>query len=87
MSRSRLTAWALLLGLCVTALVTATAGSKAGLCTPHPDGACDALVRTLSLRMGIVAGVATVLALLMVAGLLRMVALDEERRSRLDGSD
>lgn len=79
-SGSRLGAAVLAIGLFVGAVVTASAGSNAGLCATDPESVCDGLVRTLSLRMGLVAGVATVLVLLTMAGLLRMVALDEKRR-------
>ncbi|HZA61141.1 MAG TPA: hypothetical protein VE754_05580 [Actinomycetota bacterium] len=67
-------------GFLVAGAVTATAGTHVGLCTPGPDTLCHDLIRSLSLRIGVAAGVATVVVLLMIAGLARMAALDEQRR-------
>jgi hypothetical protein len=50
-------------------------------CGPDPGGECSTLVRMLSFRIGLVAGVATVLMLLLVAGLHRMVVFEEHRRA------
>lgn len=63
--------------------IAATASTWANLrtCGHDPTGECSSLVRTLSFRVGLVAGIATVLMLLLVAGLNRMVILDERRRA------
>lgn len=42
---------------------------------------CLELARMFAVRTGLVAGVATVVMLLLVAGLLKMVAHDEARRA------
>jgi hypothetical protein len=65
---------------------TASTWANAGTCGHDPSGECVSLVRTLSLRVGLVAGLATVLMLLLVAGLHRMVILDERRRA-IEGQD
>lgn len=87
MSRGGLALRVLAVGLLVAGIVTATAARNSGLCASHPEGACDDLVRMLSLRMGVVSGLVTVLVLLMMVGLARMVAMDEDRRSRPEPSD
>jgi hypothetical protein len=75
------------------AIVAATVGSLAavwgsGSCGRGPGrlaGDCRGLVRTLSIRMGIAAGIATVVMVLMVAGLGRMVEQGErDRLARLE---
>jgi hypothetical protein len=89
--RTRLRGLALLAlaGALVTALVSAVAGSFAGpSCGTGEDGLramveCRSLIHSLSLRMGLLAGVGTVLAVLTVMGLQRMAAQDEvDRRVR-----
>lgn len=81
-SRARLIAAAGVLGLLVGAVVTVVAvGTGAVMCTSDLEGECVALARTLALRAGFVAGIATVVMLLLVAGLLRMVLMDEARRT------
>lgn len=60
---------------------TASTWANLGTCGHDPTGECSSLVRTLSFRVGVVAGIATVLMLLLVAGLNRMVVLDERRRA------
>lgn len=57
-----------------------SAASGAFVCRPDTVGACHALVRSLAVRVGVLAGGMAVLMLLLVAGLLRMAAQDEERR-------
>ena len=70
------------LGSLVTAFAaSASTWANVGACGHDPGGECSDLVRTLSLRVGLVAGIATVLMLLLVAGLHRMVVLDERRRA------
>jgi hypothetical protein len=76
-----------LAGFTVGAVVTATSallGSDAcgppGARPPEVVGDCAGLVRSLSIRTGIAAGVATVLILLLVAGLLRTGERIEEDR-------
>jgi uncharacterized membrane protein len=60
---------------------TASTWANVETCGHDPSGECSSLVRTLSLRVGLVVGVATVLMLLLVAGLHRMIILDERRRA------
>ena len=60
---------------------TASTWANVGTCGHDPSGECSTLVRMLSFRVGLVAGVATVLMLLIVAGLHRMVVFDERRRA------
>lgn len=68
-------------GALVAALVTrASSGVGSGMCRDQLARECLALTRTYSFRVGLVVGGMAVLMLLMVAGLLRMVALDEARR-------
>lgn len=65
-------------------LVVAVASVAAGtpICgSAGPADACFDLVRTLSVRTGLVAGAMTVLMLLTVVGLLRMAAQDDELRA------
>lgn len=70
------------LGSLVTAFAaSASSWANVEACGHDPGGECSTLVRTLSLRVGLVAGMATVLMLLLVAGLHRMVVLDERRRA------
>lgn len=63
--------------------IAATASTWANVrtCGHDPSGECSGLVRMLSFRVGLVAGVVAVLMLLLVAGLHRMMALDERRRT------
>jgi len=70
-----------LMALAVTALVTYLASrAAAGQCgavqlgtvRAAADPVCDQLVRTLSTRVGLAAGVATVVILLTMAGLARL---------------
>jgi hypothetical protein len=79
-----------LAGFTVGAVVTGTSAifghdacgpSSSGL-VPSPEAAsdCAGLVRSLSIRTGIAAGVATVLILLLVAGLFRTSERIEEDR-------
>ncbi len=78
-SGGRLAAVVTAAGLLVALVVTAASrGAGAPLCST--DGACHALTRTLAFRAGLAAGVATVVMLLLAAGLLRMMVLDEARR-------
>lgn len=80
-SRGRLAALVLAAGLLAgTVVAVAAAGPGALACRTDPAGECQALTQTLAIRVGLVAGAATVLMLLVVAGLLRMVVQDEERR-------
>lgn len=72
----------LVLGSVVTGFAaTASNWANVGTCGHDPGGECLSLVRMLSLRVGFVAGLATVLMLLLVAGLHRMVMFDERQRA------
>lgn len=62
----------------VVAAVAVSAGNDG--CGASARQECFELARMLALRTGLVAGVATVVMLLVVAGLLKMVAHDEARR-------
>lgn len=74
-------------GLVVGGVVAATAATTGVLmCRFDTGGVCHALVRSLSLRVGLVAGGMAILMLLLVAGLLKMTAEDEERRGVRDGA-
>lgn len=64
----------------MVAAASSSAGS--GACGADLVGECAALAHTLSVRMGLVAGAAAVLMLLVVAGLLRMVAFQEAAADR-----
>jgi hypothetical protein len=66
----------------VVGLVVAAASVAAGNdgCGAAPREECLELARMFAVRTGLVAGVATVVMLLVVAGLLKMVAHDEARR-------
>lgn len=81
----------LMAGVTVGAAVTAMAAffgvascSESAVLAPVDVGsACEDLVRTLSIRTGAVAGVATVLFIMLTVGLLKMVArTDEDRHVR-----
>lgn len=73
----------LLAGIVVAAV---SAGVGAVMCRYDLEGECVALARTLALRVGLVAGAAAVIMLLMVAGLIRMAAQDEARRRTAEDS-
>ncbi len=79
---ARLVALVVTLGA-VVGLVVAAASVSAGNagCGAAPGEECLALARMLAIRTGLVAGIATVVMLLVVAGLLKMVAHDEARRA------
>jgi hypothetical protein len=70
-------------GLLVGALVAAVSvGTAAPFCPSGPSGGdCQALVVTLARRAGIVAGAAAVLMGLLVAGLIKMLSQDDQRRA------
>jgi uncharacterized membrane protein len=81
-SVSRMVVLLFVLGSVVTGFAaTASNWANVGTCGHDPGGECLSLVRTLSLRVGFVAGFATVLMMLLVAGLHRMVMFDERRRA------
>jgi hypothetical protein len=68
-------------GLLVGGVVALTSAATGVLmCRFDTVGACHALVRTLAVRVGLVAGGMAVLMFLLVAGLMKMMAEDEERR-------
>jgi hypothetical protein len=72
----------LALGTLVTGFAaSASTWANVGTCGHDPGGECSSLVRMLSLRVGLVAGMATVLMLLLVAGLHQMIVFDERRRA------
>lgn len=68
----------LLSGLAVAVL---SVSSGAGPC--GTDAGCHSLARTMAMRMGIVTGLATVIMVLLVAGLARMSRQDEARRAAI----
>ncbi|HEV3474457.1 MAG TPA: hypothetical protein VG602_03735 [Actinomycetota bacterium] len=70
-------------GLLVGTLVAAVSvGTAAPFCPSGLDGeSCRGLVVTLAKRAGLVAGAATVIMVLLVAGLLRMLAQDDRDRA------
>lgn len=72
----------------VVGLVVAAAATASGIvgCSQDPSGECHALARTLSVRVGLVAGLAAIMMLLVVVGLLRMVAHDERHREEAPAS-
>jgi hypothetical protein len=81
-SGSRVVVLLFVLGSVVTGFAaTASNWANVGTCGHDPGGECLSLVRTLSFRVGLVAGFATVLMMLLVAGLHRMVMFDERRRA------
>lgn len=81
-SASRMVGLLFALGSVATAFAaTASTWANVGTCGRDPSGECSSLVRTLSLRVGLVVGIATVLMLLLVAGLHRMIIFDERRRA------
>jgi hypothetical protein len=68
-------------GFLVAAFVGRAATSAGtAMCLGETGGDCHAFSRAMGLRMGLVTGAFAILMFLMVAGLTRMVALDEERR-------
>lgn len=85
-SRARSAGMVAALGLLVGVVVAAAAAGAGVVGCRAADPECLALTRTLSLRVGLVAGAAAVLMLLVVIGLLRMVAQDEDRRARTAAS-
>jgi hypothetical protein len=70
-------------GLLVGALVAAVSvGTASPFCPSGPSGdECQALVVTLARRAGIVAGAASVLMVLIAAGLIRMLSQDDRQRA------
>jgi hypothetical protein len=70
-------------GLLVGALVaTVSVATAAPFCSSGEAGAdCQQLVVTLARRAGLVAGVATVLMVLLAAGLVKMLAQDDRQRA------
>lgn len=82
LSGSRMAMLLLTLGSLATGFAaSASTWANVGTCGYDPGGECSSLVRTLSLRVGFVAGMATVLMLLLMAGLHRMMVFDERRRA------
>jgi hypothetical protein len=78
----------LLIGSLAAAFAAAvSAWANVGACGDDPGGECFLLIRTLSLRVGFVAGAATAVMLLIVIGLHRMVLQDELRRAVQAGRD
>jgi hypothetical protein len=68
-------------GVATGIAATASTWANVRTCGHDPSGECSALVRMLSFRVGLVVGVATVMMLLLVAGLHRMMVFDERRRA------
>lgn len=80
-SRTKFVAALTLIGVLAGAVVAAASAATGGIaCRGGSAEECLDLARTLALRVGLVTGLVTVLMLLLVAGLLRMVVQDEERR-------
>lgn len=63
----------------VVAAVAISAGNQG--CGSGAREECFELARMLAIRTGLVAGIATMVMVLVVAGLLKMVAHDEARRA------
>ena len=81
--RAGLGATVVAIGALVGAVVAFTsAGTGLELCGTDPH--CAALARSFALRTGFLVGAVTVLMQLTVAGMLRMVVLEERRRVELE---
>lgn len=67
-----------------TVVAVASSVTSAAVC-PSPyvagSGSCYRLVETLAIRAGLVAGAATVIMALLVAGLVKMAAQDDRDRA------
>lgn len=84
-SRMGLAAAVLSIGAVVGSLVAlASTGAGIELCGADLDGQCAAIARSFALRTGLLVGGVTVLMQLTVAGLLRMVAIEERRRFEVE---
>jgi hypothetical protein len=79
-TKTRIAVLLAIAGLVVALLVSRVAGSGAAARCDVAASACLDLARTLSLRAGLFAGGMTVVMLLLVAGLGRMMVLDEQQR-------
>ena len=81
--RAGLGAMVVAIGALIGSLVAlASAGTGLEVCGTDPH--CAALARSFALRMGLLVGVVTVLMQLTVAGMLRMVVIEERRRLDLE---
>jgi hypothetical protein len=82
-SRARFAAILLGAGVVVGGAVAALASlTGTTLCgSGDAQRGCYELVRTLSLRAGLIAGLATVFMTLLVAGLLKMLTQEDEQRA------
>ncbi|MGH2711916.1 MAG: hypothetical protein ACRDH9_12020 [Actinomycetota bacterium] len=82
-SRIKLTLVLIASGLLVGALVAAVSvATAAPFCSSGTAGAdCRGLVATLAQRAGLVAGGATVIMVLLAAGLVKMLAQDDRQRA------
>jgi hypothetical protein len=83
----RLAGWILLAGVFVGGLVTGTSALLGRSDCPDSEAphlsmqSCEALVRSLAVRTGIAAGIATVFVLFLVVGLMRTgQRMEEDRR-------
>lgn len=83
MSRLKIAALLVGFGIVVGSVVGAMASvTGAAVCGAGEAGAeCYELVRTLAIRVGLLTGGATVLMLLLVAGLMRMLVQDDHQRA------
>ena len=81
--RAGLGATVVAIGALVGAIVAfSSAGTGLEVCGTDPH--CAGLARSFALRTGLLVGGVTVLMQLTVAGMLRMVALEERRRVELE---
>jgi hypothetical protein len=83
MSRTRFAAILLAAGVIVGGAVASMASlTGTTLCGTGDAGReCYELVRTLALRAGLIAGIMTVVMVLLVAGLLRMLSQEDRQRA------
>ncbi|MFL5737762.1 MAG: hypothetical protein ACJ76P_10525 [Actinomycetota bacterium] len=86
MSGRRLVGWLVLAGVLVGGLVTGTSALLGRSDCPDSEApglslqSCEGLVRSLAVRTGVAAGIATIFVLLLVAGLMRTSQRMEEDR-------
>ena len=84
-ARAGLMAVAIAVGALVGLIVMlASRGAGVDACGADLEGECARLVQSFALRSGLLVGGVTVMMQLTVAGLLRMVSFEEERRLELE---
>ena len=80
-ARTGLAATVVAVGALVGMVVAFTSsGTGVAACGADLDGECVAIARSFALRTGLMVGVMTIVMQLTVAGLLRMVVIEEQRR-------